>query len=88
MLTARCESADLLIVSASRDPLSPIGSSVAGGVGGSMSLAGWEGLKVEVIICFARGWHGVDLGVQCVLEKGPLGGVLHLRCDGDGSSCV
>ncbi len=37
---------DNIIVSATRSPLSPIGSSEAGWVGGSMSLAGWEGLKI------------------------------------------
>ncbi len=36
-------------------------------------------------------WHGVDLGVQWVLEKGPLGGALRLGCDGMAgivSSCL
>ncbi len=31
-----------IFVSASRDQLSTIGSSVAGGLGGSVSLTGWE----------------------------------------------
>ncbi len=36
----------ILSVSASRDPLRPIGSSMVGGVDGSVSLAIWEGWNV------------------------------------------
>ncbi len=77
-----------------RPPSSTLSSSSAGSDGYKRQLWGWEGQWVwrfgnarrcRADVVAPKGWHGVALGDQRVLEKGLLGCAVHVGCDGGGN---